>query len=127
MLDEVNRWVIKAKTLIAGRNRIPLIDTVDLQIKDELYELSLSGDTELRSALDNVLSRDPNALEPRLVALTVYYRLTCIASRSSEDDDVEEDAEGYRQHLAYLFRLRDPGASTGSKEVLWEIVNACAV
>ena len=71
-LSAVGRWVETAGELLAAQTHIPLIDNEEIDMGEELYAARERGDDAVRSAIDNVLSRDPDDLAARFVALNAY-------------------------------------------------------
>lgn len=123
MLSTVNQWIDTARALLAKQVHIPLIDNGEIDMTEEIWEAWEYGDSPLREAVDNVLSRDPDDPAGRFVALNAYYRLMT-------DDPPEDGAlipEELREHLGYLVRLRDVNSCVEVCTIRWEIVNACAV
>jgi hypothetical protein len=75
MLGAVNRWLDLARELLAKQVQLPLIDNSDIDMHSELCAARRFGDDSLRAAIDNVVSRDPDDVAARFVALNAYYRL----------------------------------------------------
>jgi len=129
-LSAVNRWVETARGLLAKQLQLPLIDNSDIDMHAALWDALEYGDDRLRAAIDNVLSRDPDELAARFVALNFYYRLM-----GTEIPEQFRCADGFDQfnrkdilnHLGYLVRLRDPATCADTINIRWEIVNASAV
>lgn len=128
MLGTVNQWIETARGLLAKQVHIPLIDNCEIDMTDGLVDASMNGDYGLRAATDNVLSRDPNDVAARFVALNAYCRLMALPGAiENDEEDVEADRQELREHLGYLVRLRDTTSCTDVISIRWEIVNACAV
>ena len=126
MLHTVNTWIENANGILAKETHIPLINDGSIEMTDQLKDAWMSGDHNLRAALDNVLSRDPDDLAARFVALNAYYRLVTLKV-AEEEEDVEDQRQELREHLGYLVRLRDENTCNDLITIRWEIVNACAV
>lgn len=129
-LGAVNRWLDLARVLLAKHAQLPLIDERDIDMHAELWCARELGDDSLRAAIDNILSRDPDDLAARFVALNAYYRLmaTEIPSEIQFVNDREQvDRAGIMEHLGYLVRLRDTKTCIDTTNIRWEIVNASAV
>jgi hypothetical protein len=125
MLSTVNRWVQEARKLLTGERHLPLIDDCKVEMADELVQ-AWFHDGDLRTAIENVLARDPDDLAVRFVALSAYYRLANL-SVIEEEGEIESRRQEFRDYLGYLVRLRDPDRCTAPADIRWEIVNACAV
>jgi tetratricopeptide (TPR) repeat protein len=129
-LGAVNGWLDLSRGLLAKQVQFPLIDNSDIDMRTELWHARQYGDGSLRAAIDNVLSRDPDDLAARFVALNAYYRLM-----ATEIPQEIQYANGFDQlsqndiveHLGYLVRLRDSATCTDAINIRWEIVNASAV
>jgi tetratricopeptide (TPR) repeat protein len=122
-LNIVNQWIDTARTFLAKQVHIPLIDNDEIDMTKEIWDAWEDGDGPLREAMDNVLSRDPDDLAARFVALNAYYRLMT----ADPPEDGELSLEELREHLGYLVRLRDVNSCVDVCTIRWEIVNACAV
>jgi len=129
-LGAVNLWLDLARGLLAKNAQLPLVDDTDIDMHAELWRARELGDDPLRAAIDNILSRDPDDLAARFVALNAYYRLmaTEIPSEIQYVNNREQvDREGIMGHLGYLVRLRDPETCWDTINIRWEVVNASAV
>jgi len=74
-LGAVNLWLDLARGLLAKNAQLPLVDDTEIDMHAELWRARELGDDPLRAAIDDILSRDPDDLAARFVALNAYYRL----------------------------------------------------
>ena len=125
MLSTINRWVQEARKLLTDQPHLPLIDGGEIEMADELV-LAWFRDGDLRTAIENVLARDPDDLAVRFVALSAYYRLATL-SVIEQEEELEYRRQEFRDYLGYLVRLREPDRCAAPADIRWEIVNACAV
>ena len=55
LLSTINQWIDKAPDLIANEKQIPLIEFLEIDMKEELVNAWNRGDTALREGLENIL------------------------------------------------------------------------
>jgi tetratricopeptide (TPR) repeat protein len=126
-LRTVNAWIVEARSRISNDVHIPLIsDDVVPEMGGELFDAWMLGDHDLKEALDNVLSRNPDDTAARFLALSAYFQLLTMKVVADEEE-VKSKRQAFRRHLAYVVRLREVDQCTSLRDLRWEITNSLAV